>query len=142
MSEGINISKIKNDIEDLKSKKNSLQLSVQRDIDDIKKKMTKEFSQAGEAAYKLYKAGTDSMAELTEAFASIDRHKDDIERNEKKKIEIRERYDDEINMLEKLIPAVPEPPKNQQTQSFCTNCGRPYIIGVDIFCEGCGTRTS
>lgn len=25
-------------------------------------------------------------------------------------------------------------------QGFCTNCGRPYVIGVDHFCGGCGKK--
>ena len=30
--------------------------------------------------------------------------------------------------------------EQQPAQAFCTNCGRPYTIGTDHFCSGCGTK--
>ena len=145
---GINPDKIRADIFDLKNKKGTLVLSIQNDIKTIDNTVANEFRQIGEKAYEIYKSGENSLAGLEEAFARIDKYKDDRIVKETKIKEISERYDEEITLLEKLVPApapAPAPTGYQYAntgaaQAFCMNCRAPYIPGVDGFCRTCGYR--
>jgi hypothetical protein len=109
------------------------------------------FRTLGEKAYNLSKNGTDSMAALAEDFAVITQYLTNITEREQKKITVAERYDDEIEMMEKLIPDEPEPapvpvpvsapaPEPKRTQAFCEGCGKAYTPGNDLFCMGCGKK--
>ena len=104
----INADKIRKDILDLQDKKSTLKLSLQIDIDAIDSDMKKEFCKIGEDAYELYSNGDDSLSPLKEAFESLDQHKEARNAKEKKIVEITERYDEEIELLEKLLPNVDE----------------------------------
>ena len=139
----VNADKIRKDILDLKDKKRTLILSLQNDIDGINGRMTEEFCLIGEKVYELYIGGDGSLADLKEDFASIGSHKADRSAKEKKIEEITGRYDEEITLLEKLVPA-PAPVHGEalvgSVKGFCVNCGAPYNPGVDVFCAGCGSR--
>ena len=128
----VNADKVRKDIFDLKDKKQTLILSIQNDIDGINDRMAKEFCLIGEKAYELFSGGTNSFADFKDDFASIDRHKADRAAKEKKIEEITERYDEEITLLEKLVPVV--------VKEFCTNCGTPCKPGIDAFCMNCGAK--
>ena len=150
---GFNINKVKQDLADLKGKKDTLLFSIQKDIDVINDYIAKEYHQIGEKAYGLFKQDIDSMKELAEHFASIDKHKMDLESKNKKSAEIAERYDEEISMLERLIPrepvvyaepvipsTVPTVAPEPQSKSFCVGCGSAVVPGRDAFCMKCGTK--
>lgn len=136
----IDAAKIRKDIADLKDKKQTLLFSLENDIKAIDETIKDEYRQIGQDAYNLSKEGTDSMAGLAESFAKVDKCKTDQEAKRKKMGEIAERYDDEITMFEKLIPAEPEPAAAAPGGAgFCSNCGKPST-GSDKFCMGCGTK--
>ncbi|MCL1998092.1 MAG: hypothetical protein FWG65_04910 [Turicibacter sp.] len=136
--------KIKSDIADLKNKKSTLLLSLQNDIDEIISKKKASFVNIGERAYTLSrKEKSDNLASLEAVFETIDKHNDDLAAKEQKKLDIAARYDEEIDMLEKLIPlmlAQPEPEPPAPTQAFCSSCGKSYVLGEDLFCMGCGAK--
>ena len=150
----VNPDKIRKDVLDLQDKKRTLILSLQKDIDAIDSDILNEFCKIGEGTYELYSKGEDSLTTLKESFESIDRHKEARVAKEKKTVEISERYDEEIELLEKLLPKVeaeekveikaePEPasvPTENAGQAFCANCGTPYSPADDIFCASCGSK--
>ena len=140
---------IKKNIADLKDKKNILILSVQEEIDVIKRQIVKEYYQIGEKAYGLSKKGINSMDTLAELFARIDRQRDELEAKNKKIEEISESYDEEVVMLERFVPVESVPSQVESvssqiesvpSQAFCTSCGVAYIPGEDLFCVNCGER--
>jgi hypothetical protein len=126
--------KVKKDIEDLKDKKQTLLISLENDIKGIDSQILKEFCIIGKKAYDLNTEGKDSLAALAEEFTKINDFKAAQEAKKVKMTEISARYDDEITILEKLVPQEAPP-------SFCMNCGKPYKAG-DAFCMGCGTKTA
>jgi len=149
----IDAAKIKKDIADLKDKKETLLFSLENDIKAIEATIDGLYDQVGRDAYAIFKDGKDSMAELGGHFANVDKCKDDQAAKRKKMDEVSERYDDEITMFEKLIPAEPEPvapvavpmgavPAGAAPaggSGFCSSCGKPST-GNDKFCMGCGTK--
>ena len=140
----INADKIRKDILDLHDKKQTLILSLQTDIDAINCNITNEFCQVGEKAYDLYSDGDYSTTTLKEAFERIDGHVEERGAKEKKIGEIAERYDEEIALLEKLVPSAEETADTQSPESpgqaFCANCGTKYSLGEDVFCMSCGSK--
>lgn len=122
--------KVKKDIADLRDKKQTLLLSLQKDIEIINGEMMAEFCRIGQKAYELKNA---DFAALAEDFAKIDRFLASMDAKDKKKTEISDRYDDEITILEKLVPA-------QSASAFCMKCGKPYNAGTDSFCMSCGNK--
>ena len=145
----IDAAKIKKDIADLKDKKQTLLFSLENDIKAIETTISEQYDKIGRDAYALFKDGKDSMAELNDYFATVDKCKEDQEAKRKKMGDVSERYDDEITMFEKLIPAEPEPtpmaaPAGTPAPTgggsgFCSSCGKPST-GNDKFCMGCGTK--
>ena len=146
--DNFNITKVKNDIADLKNKKQTLLMALQRDIDDITGKLKEEFCQVGQKAYELSAEGVDSFEDLRDNFTAIDACKAEYEAKNKKSVEIAARYDEEILLLEKLVPNESEAaadktgdtPVSKPPQFFCMKCGKAYAPGVDIFCTGCGNK--
>ena len=132
MSE-MDINKISSDIEDLKGKRQSLLRSLQNDIDEIESLMNQQFCQIGQKAYGLAEDGTDTLESLQADFESINRHRAEREGKLSKMADIAARYDEEITLLEKLIPEAPATPS-------CTACGAQYRPGRDIFCMSCGRK--
>ena len=133
---GLDLNKVRSDIADLKNKKQTLMLSLQRDIDGIRKQIMDSFRTVGEKAYTLSKSGTDSMATLGDDFSAITQYLANIAEREQKSHDVSARYDDEIEMMEKLIPDGPE----QNAQAFCESCGERYTPGTDMFCMSCGKK--
>lgn len=147
MSTGsVDVNKVKSDIADLKGKKDTLLMALQNDVDSVFAQMSKAYGEIGENAYKLSREqNVDSMASLNEAFDGIDALKLEQEAKLKKKDEISARYDEEIELLEKLVSMsqsseASDSDNNNQEKEFCTNCGTPYIVGVNIFCTECGGK--
>ncbi|MCL2016153.1 MAG: hypothetical protein FWG68_07915 [Defluviitaleaceae bacterium] len=133
--------KVRADIADLKNKRSTLLLSIQNDIDNIAAKKHDDFAAIGERAYTLARIeGSDSLATLDLAFANIDNLNTQLAAKEQKKLEISARYDEEIEILEKLIPPEPVQPAAATAQAFCPSCGKLYRPGEDFFCMGCGTK--
>jgi hypothetical protein len=116
----MDINKIKQDIVDLESKKQALLLSLQSDIEAIDVDMDKEFCEIGKNAYKLAFEGEANLSALSEDFKRIDDFKEMQDAKEKKKSDIVERYDDEISILEKLIPKEPEPARPILSARICS----------------------
>ena len=142
----IDLNKIKGDISDLKDKKSTLLMSLQHDADSILAKMSKAYCEIGENAYKLSREqNIDSMATLNEAFTGIDTLKLEYDAKKQKQAEIAARYDEEIDLLEKITTNTQSAEAANTSHSstetgFCTKCGKPYIVGDDIFCTGCGNK--
>ena len=140
----VNADKIRKDIHDLKDKKQTLILSLQNDIDSINGNMKNEFCEIGEKAHGIYSSGDQSMTTLKAAFESIDQHLEDRNAKEKKIVEITERYDEEITLLEKLVPitdaAVAPDALSSAEKAFCSSCGTSYTTGEDAFCSNCGGK--
>ncbi|MCL2755376.1 MAG: hypothetical protein FWD35_06655 [Oscillospiraceae bacterium] len=180
--------KIRKDIEDLQGKKDLLTLALRTDIAALEGEIQEQFCVIGEKAYELTaeKAETakiDVLKELAEEFEKVDALKATQGAKESKRAEIAARYDEEIEILENLLPEVmpaPEPSVELSVQSdtetgvitethtfalpsmppqapnaeqesqitqvtelesgFCPNCRRPYMVGEDQYCQGCGTR--
>jgi predicted nucleic acid-binding Zn-ribbon protein len=130
------VMKVRNDIRDLESKKETLLKANQTDIDSINKKMLTTYCQIGQKAYEMSQAGNDSMGELQENFAQITEFKAEINTKNDKLKSIAARYDEEIELLQKLIPEAPP----AGSKEFCMNCGTGYVPGVDTFCAGCGSK--
>ena len=150
----IDYQKITNDIKDLKGKKDVLILSIQNDIDNIKKTIADYYHGLGEKVYETYVNNSFDITAHAEVFELITSNKESIASKEKKMGEISERYDEEIDLLEKLINDMPKPqviedtPMPQvventpkpQSKEFCISCGSPFTRGVDIFCINCGKK--
>ena len=150
----IDYQKITNDIKDLKGKKNTLILSIQNDIDNIKKTIADYYHELGERVYEAYVSNSFDITAHAEVFELITSNKESITSKEKKIGEISERYNEEIDLLEKLIkdtpmpqvventpmPQVVENAPQSQSKEFCISCGTPFIRGVDVFCINCGKR--
>ena len=132
----VDAGKVARDIADLKGKKQTLLFSLQNDVEAIENEMKDEFCKIGQMAYELAAKGEDPMGALADAFATIDRCKQEQEAKAKKMTEIAERYDEEITILEKLVPNIPVP----VAPAACQKCGTPYAVGMDMFCKECGTR--
>ena len=135
----VDASKITRDIADLKGKKQTLLLSLQNDVEAIENEMKEEFCKIGQMAYELAAKGEESLGALADEFAIVDRCKQDQEAKAKKMADIAERYDEEITILEKLVPNIPAPAA-PSGGSACPKCGTPCIAGVDMFCKECGSR--
>jgi hypothetical protein len=139
----VDVNKIKADIVDLEDKKKTLLLSLQSDIESIEAEMKREFCEIGQRAYTLAFEGEGTLSAMAGDFAKIDEYKAAQELKEKKKCEIAERYNEEIQILEKLVPKEPEVAPAAEInpgKGFCTNCGKPYTYGEDMFCLKCGTK--
>ena len=132
----VDYQKVTNDIRDLKGKKETLILSIQKDIDNIKKTIAEYYHGLGEKVYETYTDNSFDITTHTEVFDLITANKESIASKEKKIAEIAERYDEEIDLLEKLVEDMPKP----QIKEFCTGCGSPFTRGVDMFCINCGKR--
>jgi len=128
----IDTGKIRQDIEDLKNKKQTLVLSLQNDVSAINAKRDEEFLRIGKMAFEMSTRGEDSMASLDASFVQIKEYDAQMQERNAKMTEISERYDEEIEMLEKLVPA-------QAPPQFCSNCGKACAEG-DAFCMGCGFK--
>ena len=133
----VDYQKVTNDIRDLKGKKDTLILSIQKDIDNIKKTIADYYHGLGEKVYEAHINNSFDINEYTDVFESITSNKASIATKEKKISEIAERYDEEIDLLEKLVEDMPKP---QGGKEFCTGCGSPFTRGVDMFCINCGKR--
>jgi len=128
-----NLAKVKSDIADLKDKKQALTQAVQNDIDATENKIVAIFTAIGEAAYGLHASGQGGLSDLTARFEEIDTLKADQKEKTAKIDAIAARYDEEIDLLEQLVPeAGPE--------GFCSKCGKVYTIGADVFCADCGNK--
>jgi len=150
--------RIQQGISDLAEKKQMLIMSLQTDIEAIDSEMSEAFRELGLKAYALAKESGSIPAGLEGDCDKIDGFKSEQNFKDKKKLEVAERYDEEIAMLEKLLPKTPTPPPlappptAQPAQSapsprpavtekfFCTNCGKRYTPGNDVFCLECGTK--
>ena len=134
----INISKISGDIADLKAKKNTLLLSLQNDVNLVKKELEALFKQIGESAYNAFKEEK-GFELLNELFERVDEKFKQIEAKDKKKAEISERYDEEIDIMQKLLDAEQKTlDVNPDITAFCAACGSKYTPGEHRFCINCG----
>ncbi|MCL1832726.1 MAG: hypothetical protein FWG45_07465 [Oscillospiraceae bacterium] len=153
----IDTNKIMADIADLENKKQMLLLSLQHDIDEIDKDVMKEFREIGQRAYSLAFEGEGNLSALKADFDKIDAFKAEQDAKDKKKGDIIARYDEEIEIMRKLLPqkaeesapvetastpaeTAPAPPIDPANMGFCTNCGKAYALGGDMFCLQCGTK--
>jgi hypothetical protein len=149
MSEQFNATKVKNDIQDLKDKKSALSLSLTKDMEAITTKITEIFCELGKAAYEKRDAITADL--FSAGFEVVDKLYSDHSVKAKKIEEIAARYDDEIEIMEKLLPEEAAAPVAASAaansappaggKAFCMNCGKEYKAGVDMFCMNCGTKT-
>jgi hypothetical protein len=149
MSDQFNATKVKNDIQDLKDKKSALSLSLTKDMEALMTKITESFCELGKTAYEKRDAITVDL--FSAGFEAVDKLYNDHSAKAKKIEEIAARYDDEIEIMEKLLPeeAVAEPVSAAASpaatpagaKAFCMNCGNEYKAGVDMFCMNCGTKT-
>lgn len=131
----LNLGKVKNDIADLTNKKETLLLSLQRDVEVFEKQLAEVFQNVGEEAYKIAKESKASFPSLEESFTVIDELLENISAKNKKKTDVAMRYDEEIEILEKLIPEAP--PEGEK--KFCPACGKEFT-DEDVFCDNCGTK--
>lgn len=146
----IDAQKIKKDIADLEDKKQILLYSLQNDIDAIETVKQAEFCKIGLTAYTLAAQGEDFVAALTEEFKKIDSLNADQDAKRNKMSGVTERYDDEISMMERLLPkeevpaeVAPAPTEAagaEAASAACSGCGKPYKPGVDKFCMSCGNK--
>jgi len=140
----VDANKVKKDIADLNEKKQTLLLSLQNDIDAIDRKILEVFRKIGQNVYEMKKSGANTFNSLDDDFAEIDKHIVDKEAKIKKKSEIAERYDDEIiileNLLPKEVPVETAPIERASDKAFCPDCGCAYVMGKDIFCMECGKK--
>ena len=145
MNEEINTNKVKNDINDLKGKKMQLLRSLQNDIDEINMCLKNEYCTVGEKTYELFLEKNPSHSSLYEDFETISQKKNEREEKLSKKEEIAARYDEEIILLEKLlpestiVPLLAESPVNASL-SFCQHCGTKFNPATDKFCMICGSE--
>ncbi|MCL2752660.1 MAG: hypothetical protein FWE44_00755 [Defluviitaleaceae bacterium] len=128
-----NLAKVKSDIADLKDKKQALTQAVQNDIDAVQAKIDKDFHDIGKSAYDLHTGGNASMDTLASRFTIIDEYKTDQKEKMAKIAEIASRYDEEIQLLEKLV-------EDAGPEAFCSSCGKAYALGTDVFCADCGNK--
>ena len=145
-----NVSNIDAEIEDLNKKKALLLCSLKKDMDTLSERISIEYRKLGEKTFELYSEDVELPEILKDILTEIIKYKNEVEAYTKKMSEISARYDDEISILRKLQPdktikapfVTPEssftPAHN--TSAFCSNCGKPYVTSVDVFCIECGAK--
>ena len=150
-SKGFDTGKVKSDIQDLRSKKEALLLSLQRDVEGIEPKLAESYRHLGELVYGMIIKGEDSIGSLTNEAEAITKHLDNINAKTKKSSEVAARYDEEIEMLENLLGD--DEPDNQErswggsshpastepsSSGYCLSCGAANTPGVNLNCKSCG----
>ena len=150
----VSAEKIRMDLTDLEGRKQSLILALQNDIEAINDQLYLVFYQIGLKAYEMYRGGSSSLEQLKESFDNITPHMTERIAKEKKIAEIAERYDEEIALLEKLLPIGFEDMQSEveaeaeayaaaeaeESEGVCPNCNAPYVPGDDVFCKNCGRK--
>ena len=140
--------KLQKEIEGMELKKQSLISAVQNEIRSAQQKIDYEFQQIGLKIYTNYKDKEQINFNQTEHFGEIDDLSNLIAEKEAKMNDIVRRYDDEIGMLRTHLSTLMPHVSNQvqqnvlsgNAQAVCANCKKPYALGVDLFCMGCGQK--
>ena len=138
MSTTVNLHKVKTDIADLKSKKDTLVYVIQKDIDGIDSDILNRQAEIGLKVFEMHERGEHSTESLADDFNQIKDLKSAREAKFKKSVEISARYDEEIELLEKLIPE--KVTLESAVPSLCPKCSSKYNKGVDSFCMSCGYK--
>jgi len=140
--------KLRNEIENTEFKKQSLISAVDNEIRATLTQRENEYNQIGKLVYEKKEQDSFSNDEnLVEIFSRIDNLNRLLEQKKEKIDDIRNKYDDEINMLNSMLPqsksavqitSSNQPPGNGQ--AFCLKCNTGYTLGEDLFCTSCGGK--
>ena len=133
--------KLLNEIESIKFKKQTMVMSIQGEIQSATAKRDGVFCQIGKLVYESKGTSTEGSS----YFGEIDALNALIKEKENKISEITSRYDDEINMMSKMLQQQPQQGATMAVaagQVPCPQCGAGYTPGVDNFCISCGMNTA
>ena len=129
-------------IEDTERKKTQLLNVVQNDINAIDAKIQGLYKQIGKFVYEV-KIGksTDEEAEanISECVEQIKGEEVNFMKLEEKKNSIEARYDEELELLRKFVPQVPQTVQSSTGNAFCTSCGAKREVNA-AFCTNCGAK--
>jgi hypothetical protein len=135
----IDPNKIKKDIADSQSRKETLLLSLQGDIDAMERDVQELFRDIGARTYKLSSQGQgqgqgkekfEKDGELVELFAKVDELKAAQAAKEGRKDEIAARYDEEIEIFQKLLPPDFETPAEPDVPETAAESAESAEISV------------
>lgn len=146
--------KLQKEIEGMEFKKHTLIAAVQSEVQIAQQKFDGELYQIGAIVYGCYVDSAEVGDKLMAHFDDIASQKSFIAEKEAKIREIASRYDEEIGMLNVQLGLLKSqasaiksfsPPANATVQggnaeASCENCGKPYSVGEDMFCIGCGNK--
>lgn len=124
--------------------------SIDVDINRVNSQICSIFQEIGEKIYNRYCDGEDAPMErafVQEQVENIAAKKGELEVLDKKRLEIEQRYGEEIEMLTKLLPqessnAVGNKPISNNTVATigtCPKCGSARLED-EIFCSNCGNK--
>ena len=144
MATTVNLSKVRTDILDLIGKRDTLIYVLDRDIEEIDADSARCFREIGEKAFDCFIQGVDSIESMSEDFERIKELQVNKDAKKAKIVEIAARYDEEIELLQKLLPDDKQEEAATETEipprGYCPTCATAYKVGEDIFCMTCGTR--
>ena len=129
-------------IEDTERKKTQLLNVVQNDINAIDAKIQGFYKQIGKLVYevKIGKSTDEEVeAKILDFVEQIKGEEVNFTKLEEKKNSIEARYDEELELLRKFVPQVPQTVQSSTGNAFCTSCGAKREVNA-AFCTNCGAK--
>lgn len=130
---------LKREISSFEFRKETIILSIDAEIANLRVEQEKRFLDAGRYAYEVWNKDK-SQADLIAFWNKVKELANKIAEQETKKNKMKERYDEEIKiMASNLNSTMNISPSSTSGSIACPYCGAG-ISYSDVFCQACGTR--
>ena len=141
--------KIKQELRSLEFRKESVFSTINAEIIRLQNEKQNILLEAGTLAYDVW-CKDKTKADLTECWSKIQELEKAIAEQETKRIEMGNRYDEEIRLISSSLNVptgspVNVSPANINTANIsvnankCSKCGAP-VSADDVFCQNCGNK--
>lgn len=132
--------RIQKEINGVHIRKASVLSVIQNELDELERQKKEVFYNAGKKAYDDWNENREDMQELTGFWSQIQEIEDSMAEKQDKRIEMEERYNEEIALLQKGLEQGEIVTQVENTdKSHCPFCGAE-INSSDKFCEKCGKK--
>lgn len=125
--------KLEKEIRSLELRKESVLSSIDTEIAILQSERSDILLEAGTKAYDVW-CKDNSKADLTEYWNKVQGLDKEIAEQEEKKIQMKNRYDEEILLINGSIGI-----RNTGAGTICPKCGAA-VAENDVFCQKCGEK--